>query len=211
MLILAKSPQTFHSYFPLFDVDHLKMANCSHLTIVFCPLGTFGQALCIRSCHEDLTLTRKSHNCSGIAFIQGDCAGGSKFIEQTIMISTETDPTHPKSLKMALREGPLFPRGEGYRDWEKIVCMRKIAKINCLHQRCIWEKLSAETTLVMQNLGILKNCLNGRGKNFASTQLMVEKISCQPGCHDTPGGEGNNGRPLKCYKCQWSAPNSKCC
>ena len=30
------------------------------------PLGNFGQALCIRSCHEDLILIRKSHNCFGI-------------------------------------------------------------------------------------------------------------------------------------------------
>ena len=84
MLILAMSSQTFHSYFPLFDVDHLKVANCSNLTIVFYPLGNFGQALCIRSCHEDLILTRKSHNCGRIAFIQGDSAGGSKLIEQTL-------------------------------------------------------------------------------------------------------------------------------
>ena len=83
MLILAKSSQTFHSYFPLFDVDHLKIA--SKLLIVFYPLGNFGQALCIRSCHEGLVMTRKSHNCSGIAFIQGDSAGGSKLIEQTII------------------------------------------------------------------------------------------------------------------------------
>ena len=47
-------------------------------------MGNFGQALCIRSCHEDLILTRKSHNCAGIAFIQGDSAGGSKLIEQTL-------------------------------------------------------------------------------------------------------------------------------
>ena len=84
MLILATPSQTFHSYFPLFDVDHLKIANCSNLTIVFYPVGNFGQALCIRSCHEDLILTRKSHNCSGNAFIQGGSAGGSKLIEQTV-------------------------------------------------------------------------------------------------------------------------------
>ena len=84
MLILATSSQIFHSYFPLFDVDHLKIANCSNLIIVFYTLGNFEQALCIRSCHEDLILTRKSHNCSGIAFIQGDSAGGSKLIEQTL-------------------------------------------------------------------------------------------------------------------------------
>ena len=39
----------------------------------------------MRSCHEDLILTRKSHNCAGIAFIQGDSAGGSKLIEQTLL------------------------------------------------------------------------------------------------------------------------------
>ena len=76
--------QTSHSYFPLFDVDHLEIANCSHLTIVFYHLVNTGQALCIRSCHEDLILTRKSHNCPRIAFIQGGSAGGSKLIEQTI-------------------------------------------------------------------------------------------------------------------------------
>ena len=43
-------------------------------------MGSFGQALC----HEDLILTRKSHNCAGIAFIQGDSAGGSKLSEQTL-------------------------------------------------------------------------------------------------------------------------------
>ena len=60
------------------------MANCSNLTIVFYPLGNFGQALSIRSCHEDLILKRKGRNCAGIAFIQGDSAGNSKFIEQTL-------------------------------------------------------------------------------------------------------------------------------
>ena len=84
MLILATSSQTSYSCFPLFDVDHLITANCSNLTIVFYPLEKFGQVLCIRSCNEDLILTRKSHNCSGIAFIQGDSAGGSKLIEQTL-------------------------------------------------------------------------------------------------------------------------------
>ena len=84
MLTLATSFQTSYSYFPLFGVDHLKIANCSNLTIVVYPLGNLGQALCIRSCHEDLILTRKSHNCAGIAFIQGDSAGGSKLIEQTL-------------------------------------------------------------------------------------------------------------------------------
>ena len=77
MLILATWSQASHSWFPLFDVDHLEIANCSNLTIVFYPLGNFGQALCIRSCHEELILTRKSHNCAWNAIIQGDSGGGS--------------------------------------------------------------------------------------------------------------------------------------
>ena len=79
MLVLATSSQTFHSYFPLFDVDHLKIANCLLSFTLWAILG-------IRSCQEDLILTRKSHNCSGIAFIQGDSAGGSKLIEQTLLM-----------------------------------------------------------------------------------------------------------------------------
>ena len=39
--------------------------------------------MCIRSCHEDLILTRKSHNCAGITFIQGNSADGSKLIDFT--------------------------------------------------------------------------------------------------------------------------------
>ena len=85
MLIVATSSQTSHSYFHLFDVNHLKIANCSNLTIVFYPLGNVGQALCTRSCHQDLILTRKSHNCAAIAFIQEDSVGGSKLIEQTLI------------------------------------------------------------------------------------------------------------------------------
>ena len=66
---------------------------------------------------------------------------------------------------------------------KKIVCMRKHAEINCLPQRCIWKKLSAETTYVMQDLGNLKkNCLHSRsgGTKLASAQSTVEKISCLP-------------------------------
>ena len=32
-----------------------------------------------------MVLTRKSHNCAGTAFVQGDSAGGSKLIEQTLL------------------------------------------------------------------------------------------------------------------------------
>ena len=79
MLILAASSQTFHSYFPLLNVVHLK----SKMLIVVYPLGNVGQELCIRSCHEDLILTRKRHNCSSIGFIQVGLCSGSKLIEQT--------------------------------------------------------------------------------------------------------------------------------
>ena len=61
------------------------MANYSNLTIVFYSLGNFGQALCMRLCYKDLILTKKSHNCAGIAFIQGDSAGGSKLIKQALI------------------------------------------------------------------------------------------------------------------------------
>ena len=33
-------------------------------------------------------MTRKSHNCAGNAFVQGDSAGGSKLIEQILTIRT---------------------------------------------------------------------------------------------------------------------------
>ena len=50
-------------------------------------LGDLVQALLIRSCHEDVILTRKSHNCAETAFVQGHFAGGSKLIEQTLLVS----------------------------------------------------------------------------------------------------------------------------
>ena len=64
---------------------------------------------------------------------------------------------------------------------KKIVGMRKSAEINCLPQRCIWKKLSAETTYVMQDLGNIKKiaCTAGvEEKKLASAQSIVEKISC---------------------------------
>ena len=46
-----------------------------------------------------------------------------------------------------VRDGPLFfPRGkEGIAIGKKIVCVRKIAEINCLSHRCIRKKLSAQS------------------------------------------------------------------
>ena len=65
------------------------MLNCSNLTTVFYTLGNFGQASCSRSCHEDLILTRKSHYWTMIAFVQVDSAGGSKLIEQTLVLPSD--------------------------------------------------------------------------------------------------------------------------
>ena len=54
------------------------------LSIVSYLLGDLGQA----SCYADITFTRKSHNCSGTAFVLGDSAGGSKFNKQTLTKGT---------------------------------------------------------------------------------------------------------------------------
>ena len=47
-------------------------------------LGDLGHALFMRSCHEDVIFTRKSHDCAGTEFVQEDSAGGSKLIEQAL-------------------------------------------------------------------------------------------------------------------------------
>ena len=61
---------------PPVQIDDLEIANCS-ITALSCTVaGDFGQALLIRSCHEDVVSTRKSHNCAETAFVQGDSAGG---------------------------------------------------------------------------------------------------------------------------------------
>ena len=65
---------------------------------------------------------------------------------------------------------------------EKIVCMRKNAEINCLPQRYIWKKLSAETTYVMQDLGNLKK-LSAQPewrKKTCKCSIDGGKISCLP-------------------------------
>ena len=69
---------------PRFNVDNLEIANCPNLSIVCYFWGDVGQELFTRSCYEDVILTKKSHNCAGTAFVQGDSAGGSKLIEQTL-------------------------------------------------------------------------------------------------------------------------------
>ena len=75
---------------------------------------------------------------------------------------------------------------------KKIVCMRKNAEINCLTQWCIWKKLSAGTTYVMQDLGILKKIVctaEVEEKKLASAQSMVEKSSCFLESTILPGGK----------------------
>ena len=71
--------------------------------------------------------------------------------------------------------------------------MRKNAEISCLTQRCIWKKLSAETTYVMQDLGNLKKivCTAGVEEKLASAQPMVEKNFIPPRNHATPPHKTN--------------------
>ena len=41
-----------------------------------------------------MILTRKSHNCAGTVFVQGESAGGSKLIEQTLTRLLGTEVTY---------------------------------------------------------------------------------------------------------------------
>ena len=71
---------------PPFEIDHLEIVNYCTLGIVYYLLGDLGQALFIRSCHENVILARKMGNWAGTAFSQGDSAGGSKLIEQSLNV-----------------------------------------------------------------------------------------------------------------------------
>ena len=93
------------------------------------------------------------------------------------MVGRQTINLHTR---IYFRDGPLlFPRG--YRDWEKIVCMRKNAEINCLPQKCIWTKIVCRDYLCHARFGEFKkeNCLHSPEwrKKLASAQSMVEKNS----------------------------------
>ena len=103
--------------------------------------------------------------------------------------SCSVDVANSRSSKLHKGRTIIFSPG-GIAIGKKIVCMRKNAEINCLLQRCIWKKLSAETTYAMQDLGnFKKNCLHSRsgGKKLASAQSMMEKISCLPEITIPPG------------------------
>ena len=39
-----------------------------------------------------MILARKSHNCAGTALVQGDSAGGSKLVEQTLYRNSKEQP-----------------------------------------------------------------------------------------------------------------------
>ena len=88
--------------FALFDVDDLEIADCSGKALFVTYLGDLGQVLIIRLCHEDVIFTRKSHNCAGTAFVQGNSAGGSKLTEQTLI------PATCYSSMQSYREGRLI-------------------------------------------------------------------------------------------------------
>ena len=54
-------------------------------------MGDLGQAFFTRSSHENVIFRRKSHNCAGTAFVQGDSLGGSKLTEQTLLYAHTVD------------------------------------------------------------------------------------------------------------------------
>ena len=77
---------------------------------------------------------------------------------------------------------------------KKIVCMRKNAEINCLPQSCIWKKLSAEATFVMQDLGNFKKivCTAGvKEKDLQALNRWWKKFSCLLEITIPPRGKSN--------------------
>ena len=68
---------------------------------------------------------------------------------------------------------------------------KKNAKINCLPQRCIWKKLSAETTYVMQDLGNFKKIVCTAGVEEKACKRSVDggKKFLPPRNHSTPRGK----------------------
>ena len=77
-------------------------------------LGNLGQALFIKSCDEDVIFTRKSHNFTGTAFVQGDSVGGSKLTEQTLNSSCRS------FMKTNQRKKMLIKRlKEDFLSWQK--------------------------------------------------------------------------------------------
>ena len=46
---------------------------------------SLGKALFLNACHQDAIKQTNTHNCVGIEKFQGDTAGGSKLIEQTLL------------------------------------------------------------------------------------------------------------------------------
>ena len=110
---------------------------------------------------------------------------GAHFIFGTYAIQSQV-------WKCSIRDGPLFFPRRGIVIGKKIVCMRKNAEINCQPQRCIWKKLSAETTYVMQDLeNFLKIvCTAGvEEKNLQALNRWWRKISCLPVITILPSGE----------------------
>ena len=89
---------------------------------------------------------------------------------------------------MALGTEHYFPWG--YRDQEKIVCMRKSAPE--VHPK----KLSAETTLVMRVIS-KKSAQSEEEKICKCRQSVVEKSSCLLEIMIPPPGKNMMVRPLK--------------
>ena len=61
---------------------------------IFCPFwASLGEALFEKSCDQDAIRRTKTHNCIGREKFQGDAAGGSKLIEQTLQASKSSSFT----------------------------------------------------------------------------------------------------------------------
>ena len=104
-------------------------------------------------------------------------------------------------LKSTLGTDHYFPQG-GYRDWEKrIVCMRKNAEINCLPQRCIWEKIVCRGQLCYARFGEFKQivCTARVEEKTCKHSIDGGKNFLPPRNHDTPPPGENNGPSLS-YK-----------
>ena len=72
-----------------------------------------------------------------------------------------------------------YPPPPPHRDWGKIVCMKKIAEINCLLRGASEKNCLQRLPLLCEIWGIQKNCLRSQGrKKIASVWTMVEKVFC---------------------------------
>ena len=93
--------------------------------------------------------------------------------------------------------------GRGIVIGKKIVCMRKHAEINCLPQRCVWEKNVCRDHLCYARFGeFIKNiCKAGVEEKACKRSIDGGKKFLPPRNHDTPLPGENNGPSLRFNIC----------